>query len=63
MQNLHEAKNMALKAGFMLHERRSYGSFKKNYGGENLGHLFTKEWQFERHCHIMIDKDDNEARK
>ena len=35
LQNLHEAKNMALMAEFMLQEKGRYDSSRRNYGGEN----------------------------
>ena len=35
MQNLHEAKNMALKARFMLQDRERYEPPMRNFGSEN----------------------------
>ena len=35
MRNLHEAKNMALKAKFILQDRGRYEPSKRNFGGEN----------------------------
>ena len=35
MRNLHEAKNMALKAEFMLQDRGRYEPSRRNFGGEN----------------------------
>ena len=35
MQNLHEAKNMALMAEFILQDRGRYESSRRNYGGVN----------------------------
>ena len=35
MQNLHEAKNMALKAEFMLQDRRKYEPPRRNFGSDN----------------------------
>ena len=34
MRNLHEAKNLALKAKFMMQDRWRYETPKRNYGGE-----------------------------
>ena len=36
MRNLYEAKNLALKAEFMLQDRGRYESPRRNYGGEAL---------------------------
>ena len=35
MRNLHEAKNMALKAEFMLQDKDRYKHPTRNYSGEN----------------------------
>ena len=35
MRNLHEAKNMALKAEFMMQDRGRYEPVRKNFSGEN----------------------------
>ena len=42
MQNLHEAKNMALKAEFILQDRGRYESSWRNFGGENSKALMDK---------------------
>ena len=42
MRNLHEAKNMALKAEFMLQDRGSYEPPKRNYNSENSRALVKK---------------------
>ena len=55
LQNLYEAKNMALKVEFMLQERGRYDSSRRNYGGEIPGHLLTREWRFTSHRHIMTN--------
>ena len=34
MRNLHEAKNLALKAEFILQDRGRYEPPRRNYGGE-----------------------------
>ena len=34
MKNLHEAKNLALKAEFMFQDRERYQPPRRNYGGE-----------------------------
>ena len=34
-RNLHEAKNMILRAEFMLQDRGRYESSRRNYGGKN----------------------------
>ena len=39
MRNLHEAKNLALKAEFMMQDRERYESSKRNFGGENSWEL------------------------
>ena len=36
MRNLHEAKNLALKAEFMLQDKGRYKAPRRNYGGEVL---------------------------
>ena len=36
MRNLHEAKNMALKAEFMLQDRGWYEPLRRNYSSENF---------------------------
>ena len=46
MRNLHEAKNMALKAKFMLQDRGRYNSSRRNYGGENSKAPVDKEVAF-----------------
>ena len=43
MQNLHEAKNMPLKAEFILQDRGRYDSSRKNYEDENSWALVDKE--------------------
>ena len=35
IRNLHEAKNMALRAEFMLQDRGRYKSTRRNYKSEN----------------------------
>ena len=35
MRNLHDAKNIALRAKFMLQDRGRYESFRRNYGSDN----------------------------
>ena len=35
MQNLHEAKNMALKTEFMMQDRGRYEPVRRNFDGEN----------------------------
>ena len=35
MRNLHEAKNMALKAEFMMQDRGRYELLRRNFSGEN----------------------------
>ena len=35
MQNLHEAKNMALKVHFMLQDRGKYKHPRRTFGSEN----------------------------
>ena len=42
MRNLHEAKNMALKAEFMLQDRRRYKPLRRNYNSENSRALVEK---------------------
>ena len=42
MRNLHEAKNMALKAKFMLQDRGRYEPSRRNCGGENSKALVDK---------------------
>ena len=36
MRNMHEAKNMALKAEFMMQDRGRYESVMRNFSGENF---------------------------
>ena len=38
MRNLHEAKNMALKAEFMMQDQGRYESAGRNFSAENSGH-------------------------
>ena len=37
MRNLYEAKNMALRAEFVIRDRRRFESLRRNYGSDNSG--------------------------
>ena len=37
IRNLHEAKNMALRAEFVIQDQRRFDSPKRNYGSDNSG--------------------------
>ena len=37
MRNMHETKNMALKAEFMIRDRRRFEYPRRNYGSDNFG--------------------------
>ena len=43
MQNLHEAKNMALKAEFIMQDRGRYEPVRRNFSGENSRALGDNE--------------------